>query len=117
MVPQPQCDFALILTESDHINAFFRGRKVYVTDGLARFLGTDADLAAVIAHALGHAMLDHVGETTMRDELLEQLETWRAATLDEETRDRLEGRRPASRPRPGLSPWCKRSRPTGWRSS
>jgi hypothetical protein len=100
MVPQPQCDFALILTESDQINAFFEGRKVYVTDGLARFLGEDADLATVIAHVLGHAMLDHVGETSTTGDLLERLEVLRAAALDEETRDRLEeaGITPKARP-------------------
>jgi len=100
MAPQPQCDFALILTESDHINAFFDGRKVYVTDGLARFLGEDSELAAVIAHVLGHAMLAHVGEASTADELIEQLESLRAAALDAETRDRLQeaGITPGARP-------------------
>lgn len=100
MVPRPQCDFALILTESDQINAFFNGRQVYVTDGLARFLGKDSELAAVIAHVLGHAMLAHVGETSKTDELVERLESWRAAALDEETRDRLQeaGITPEARP-------------------
>jgi hypothetical protein len=28
MAPRPQCDFAMILTESDQINAFFEEQKV-----------------------------------------------------------------------------------------
>ena len=100
MVPRPQCDFTLILTESDHINAFFDGRKVYVTDGLARFVGEDSELAAVMAHVLGHAMLAHVGEKSSTDEIVERLEVLRAAALDEETRDRLQeaGITPEARP-------------------
>lgn len=100
MMPRPQCDFALILTESEQINAFFDDRKIYVTDGLARFVGDDAQLAAVISHVLGHAMLTHVGEKSFTDELIERLETLRSAALDEETRDLLleAGITPEARP-------------------
>lgn len=100
MVPRLQCDVALILTESDHINAFFDGRNVYVTDGLARFIGEDPELAAVIAHVLAHAMLAHVGEKTSTDEVVERLEALRGAALHEETRDRLQeaGITPGARP-------------------
>jgi predicted Zn-dependent protease len=89
MAPRQQCDFALILTESDQINAFFDHRKVCVTNGLARFVADDSELAAVISHVVGHAMLGHVGEKSLTQELGEQLEALRRATLDQEDADRL----------------------------
>jgi len=100
MAPRLQCDFALILTESDQINAFFDHRKVYVTHGLARFVADDSELAAVISHVLGHAMLAHVGEKTLTQEFAEQLEALRVATMDQEHRDRLlaAGITPEARP-------------------
>ena len=89
IAPRQHCDFALILTESDQINAFFDHRKVYLTHGLALFVADDSELAAVIAHVLGHAMLGHVGEKSLTRELGEQLEALRRATLDQEDADRL----------------------------
>lgn len=100
MVPRPHCNYALILTDSDQINAFFDQRKIYVTYGLTRLVADDAELAAVISHVLGHAMLAHVGETSLTGELMERLEALRVATLDHERRDRLlaAGITPQARP-------------------
>lgn len=100
MVPRPQCDYALILTDSDQINAFFDVRKIYVTYGLTLFVADDAELAAVISHVLGHAMLAHVGEKSLTEELVERLEELRVASLDPEQRDRLQaaGITPEARP-------------------
>lgn len=100
MAPRPQCDFQLVLTESDQINAFFDQRKVYLTYGLTRFVADDSELAAVISHVLGHAMLAHVGERSLTEDLVEQLEALRVATLDPEQRDRMAaaGLTPEARP-------------------
>lgn len=89
MTPRPQCDFATILTESDQINAFFDQRKIYLTHGLTQFVADDSELAAVIGHVLGHAMLAHVGEQSLTEELVGSLDALRIATLDNEQRDRL----------------------------
>lgn len=100
MAPRPQCDFQLVLTESDQINAFFDQKKVYLTYGLTRFVADDAELAAVISHVLGHAMLAQVGERSLTEDLVEQLETLRLATLDPEERERMAaaGLTPEARP-------------------
>jgi predicted Zn-dependent protease len=89
MAPRPQCDFALILTESDQINAFFAEQKVYATYGLMRFIGDDSELAAVISHVLGHALLAHEGEKSFTEEMIESLDVLRVAVMDQEDRDRL----------------------------
>jgi hypothetical protein len=100
MAPRPQCDFALILTESDQINAFFEEQKVYATYGLMRFIGDDSELAAVISHVLGHALLAHEGETSFTEEMIERLDALRVAVMDQEDRDRLlaAGITPEARP-------------------
>jgi len=100
MAPRLQCDFALILTESEQINAFFERRDVFVTYGLTLFVADDAELAAVIGHVLAHALLDHRGETTLTEDLVARLDALRVATMDQERRDRLAaaGLTPDARP-------------------
>lgn len=100
MAPRPQCDFQLVLTESDQINAFFDQRKVYLTYGLTRFVTDDDELAAVISHVLGHAMLAHINERSLTEDLVEQLEAMRVTTLDPKERDRMAaaGLTPEARP-------------------
>jgi hypothetical protein len=92
MVPRLQCDFTLVLTESDQINAFYRGRTLFVTEGLMRFIGDDRHVAAVLSHVLAHAVLDHVsgeGDVTMTRKLMTRLDELRASALREESRDVL----------------------------
>jgi len=100
MVPRLQCNFAMILTESDQINAFFDQQRVYVTHGLTRFVGDDSELAAVVSHVLGHALLAHKGEKSFTDEVMERLDALRVAVMDQEDRDRLSaaGITPEARP-------------------
>jgi len=100
MAPRPQCDFQLVLTESDQINAFFDQRMVHLTYGLTRFVADDTELAAVISHILGHAMLAHVGERSLTEDLVEQLDAMRVATLAWEERDLIAaaGLTPEARP-------------------
>ncbi|MDX1575940.1 MAG: M48 family metalloprotease [Kiloniellales bacterium] len=100
IVPRRRCDFDLILTGSNQINAFFDGQRVYVTDGLARFFGDDAELAAVIGHVLGHALLGHAGDWSLPEEVMERLGALQMATMEPEDRDRLlaAGITPEARP-------------------
>lgn len=59
IAPQPVCDFNLILTRGDRIQGFHRGSSIYMSDGLLRFAAEDDHLAAMIAHFVGHALLEH----------------------------------------------------------
>jgi hypothetical protein len=100
IVPRLQCDFDLILTQSDQINAFFNERKVYVTHGLTRFIRDDSELAAVVGHVLGHALRAHEGASSFTEQVIERLDALKVATMDPEDRDRLSaaGLTPEARP-------------------
>ncbi len=44
----------------DIVNAWTDGSTVWVTRGMLRFLRTDDELAAVLAHEMGHALREHM---------------------------------------------------------
>ena len=100
MAPRLQCDFDVILTQSDQINAFFSERKVYVTHGLTRFIGDDSELAAVVGHVLGHALRAHETASSFTEQVIERLDALKVAAMDPEDRDRLSaaGITPEARP-------------------
>jgi len=53
-----QCTFTLV--NSDVVNAFaVPGCYIYVTRGLMAIIGSEAELAAVLGHELGHIVADH----------------------------------------------------------
>jgi hypothetical protein len=59
MESEPQCDYSLILTESEAVEAVTIASKVFVSRGMMRLAKGDAQLSAVIAHELAHGVLDH----------------------------------------------------------
>ncbi len=92
IVPRPQCDIDLIVTDSDQVNAFSHGRSIYVTDGLMRVLSDDRELAALAAHFVGHSLLEHEaggGEDTVTGKLKTQIDGLRWALLGEEERNEM----------------------------
>jgi membrane-associated protease RseP (regulator of RpoE activity) len=100
MAPSAHCDFDLILTGSEQINAFFDGQKIYVTDGLVRFFDDDSELAAVLGHVLGHALHGHAGDQSVPEEVVERLGALQMATMEPQDRNRLlaAGITPEARP-------------------
>ena len=87
IVPQPQCDIDLVVTESDRVNAFVHGQSIYLTDGAMRFLSDDSELAAVTAHFIGHALFGHHGaheDESVAGKLTTDLEGLVTASLDQE---------------------------------
>ena len=87
MSPEPQCDYSLILTESEEINIFSNGRDIFVTEGLLRFAPRDPDLAVLIGHALAHGVLGHEpGTGGMTEQVTAWLRGLRATTQDPELR-------------------------------
>ncbi len=62
-VDGPQRTWQFILLDSDVINAFaLPGEKVFMSRGLADKLTTEAQLAGVLGHEIGHVMARHTAE-------------------------------------------------------
>lgn len=62
-VDGPQRQWQFILLDSDVINAFaLPGEKVFMSRGLADKLTTEAQLAGVLGHEIGHVMARHTAE-------------------------------------------------------
>lgn len=54
------CDYDLRLSGSTAINAYADGRKITVTAGMMDFVESDAELALIIGHELGHNTMGHI---------------------------------------------------------
>jgi hypothetical protein len=92
IVPRPQCDVDLIVTDSDKVGAFIHGRSVYVTHGLMRVLTDDQDIAALAAHFVGHGLLAHQqpsDEDSVAGKVKSQVDELRWAVLDEDEKSEL----------------------------
>ncbi len=63
VTPVNSCDYPLLLTASDQINAFADHRNIIITEGMLDFANGDRDLALVIAHELAHNILGHIPAT------------------------------------------------------
>jgi predicted Zn-dependent protease len=60
-VESPTCYFNVVFDPSDEINAYADGtNRITINQGLAKYLETDSEFAAVIAHEMGHHMNDHI---------------------------------------------------------
>ena len=58
------CDYAVMLTEDDEINAWASGDGIHVSRGLIRFPTSDPELQAVIAHEIAHNSEGHLTALT-----------------------------------------------------
>jgi hypothetical protein len=54
------CGFPVVLSNSSEVNAYANGKQIIITKGMMRFARDDQDLALVIAHELGHNLMDHI---------------------------------------------------------
>ena len=54
------CDFNLVVSENDQINAFADGKNIIFTTGMMRFASKDSELALVIGHELAHNAMRHI---------------------------------------------------------
>ena len=53
------CDYTLVWSDEDTPNAFADGEKIYMFDGLVRYLENEAQIAQVVAHEAAHNVADH----------------------------------------------------------
>jgi predicted Zn-dependent protease len=62
----PACQFSVQLIESDQINGIADGRHIGVTTGTMRFVGSEDELAWVVAHEIAHNVLNHSQNARLR---------------------------------------------------
>ena len=73
----PACRFSVHLIASQQVNGIADGRRVGVTTGAMRFLHSDSELAWVLAHEIGHNVLNH----SQNDQLGAMLNAFLGATV------------------------------------
>lgn len=60
VTPEVVCDFDVTVMESDQIDAFTNGRTIRVMSGLLAMVVNDDELALVLAHEVGHNIMNHI---------------------------------------------------------
>ena len=60
MTPELVCDFDITVLASDEVNAFTNGRTIRVMSGLLGMVINDDELALVLAHEVGHNIMNHI---------------------------------------------------------
>jgi hypothetical protein len=58
--PDKICDYGILLTDDEQINAFADGNNVVITRGLMRYTKDNSELALVLSHELAHNIMGHV---------------------------------------------------------
>jgi len=62
--------YQIFLIESNELNAFTAGAKIFVTTKMYRFCKTNDELACVIGHEINHNELGHIKEHLQKERLL-----------------------------------------------
>jgi len=60
VIPVNACDYPLILTDDDIVNASADGNNIIITQGMMSFAKTDNELALVVGHELAHNSMRHI---------------------------------------------------------
>ncbi len=64
LVPDRICDYNILLSNNDIVNAFADGKNVVITRGMMRFAEDDIELALVVSHELAHNVMKHIDAKT-----------------------------------------------------
>ena len=64
IIPVAGCAYEAQLLPSEDLNASADGQRVFITTAMVRYLGTDDQLAVVLAHELGHNVMKHRARIT-----------------------------------------------------
>ena len=54
------CDYAIVTSDADAVNAFADGRNIIINRGMLRASRSDKELAVVLAHEIGHNAVKHL---------------------------------------------------------
>ncbi len=57
----PRFDYEIYVVESDTVNAFTAGGKIFIFTGIIDFTANDDELASIIGHEIYHNELGHIG--------------------------------------------------------
>ena len=60
IIPIETCDYPLIVTNDDVVNAYADGNNIFITQGMMDFAKSDDELALVVAHELAHNAMRHI---------------------------------------------------------
>ena len=60
VTPVEACDYPLIVSDDDIVNAYADGNKIVITQGMMSFAKTDDELALVVGHELAHNSMRHI---------------------------------------------------------
>ncbi len=63
--PVLACDVRLVVQRSWEVNAYTNGSLIQVRSGLLRFVQSDDELALVLAHEVGHSIMNHAAATKL----------------------------------------------------
>ena len=58
--------YKIYIIESDEINAFTAGARIFITTGIYSFCKNESELAAIIGHEISHNELGHIGKHLKR---------------------------------------------------
>jgi len=64
LAPDRICDYNILLSNNDIVNAFADGKNVVITRGMMRFAQDDTELALVVSHELAHNVMKHIDAKT-----------------------------------------------------
>ena len=69
--PKLACDYPVIYNKDGTVNAFAnQDDKIYINEGLMRFLSDDDELAFIISHELAHANMRHIAKSAVNNLLI-----------------------------------------------
>jgi beta-barrel assembly-enhancing protease len=60
ILPANGCDYPSSFLDTEAINAYADGSKIYVTAGMMRFTDSDDELALVVGHEIAHNIMSHI---------------------------------------------------------
>ena len=60
VTPELVCDFSVTVMAGDDVNAYTNGRSLRVMSGLLAMVANDDELALVLAHEVGHNIMNHI---------------------------------------------------------
>jgi predicted Zn-dependent protease len=59
-------NYKIYIIESDEINAFTAGARIFITTGIYKFCKTDDEIACIIGHEMCHNELGHINRKLIR---------------------------------------------------
>ncbi|OGT87321.1 MAG: hypothetical protein A3G96_04460 [Gammaproteobacteria bacterium RIFCSPLOWO2_12_FULL_52_10] len=67
---RPHLDYSFLILDSEEVNAFaLPGGYIYLTRGLMAYLNSEAELAAVLGHEIGHVAARHAAKQESASEM------------------------------------------------